>query len=103
MISNSLFEETNEQHIFSKCFIIYILNFLRIIFNIKSFLRTEQFDKEHVNKDFDNKYWPLRGVRYIILDFASLENIKGRIAYNYIFPHYEKKKKTNLASFVFSS
>ena len=41
MISNGLFEETNEQHIFSKVFYNYVLNFLYIIFNEKSF--TEKF------------------------------------------------------------
>ena len=37
MISNGLFEETNEQCIFSKVFYNYVLNFLYIIFNEKSF------------------------------------------------------------------
>ena len=41
MISNGLFEETNEQHIFSKVFYNYVLNFLYIILNEKSF--TEKF------------------------------------------------------------
>ena len=37
-------------------------------------------DKEHVNNTFDNKYWSLRGLRYIMFDFVSLENFKTRIA-----------------------
>ena len=36
MIGNGLFEETNEQHIFSKYFIInYVLNFMYIMFDEK--------------------------------------------------------------------
>ena len=38
MITNGLFEETNEQHNFRKYFMInYILNFIYIMFNEKSF------------------------------------------------------------------
>ena len=38
MISNILFEETNEQHIFLKYFIInHVLNFMHIMFNEKCF------------------------------------------------------------------
>ena len=40
MISNGLFEETNEQHILSKVFYNYILNFLSIILNVKFFSET---------------------------------------------------------------
>ena len=84
MISYGLFEETNEQRIFLKHFKINKLNSLYIIFNEKSFWWTEQCDKEHVNNTFDNKYWPLQGLRYIMFDFVSLEN-KNRITCNYIF------------------
>ena len=38
MITNGLFEETNEQHIFIKYFMInYILNFMYIMLKEKSF------------------------------------------------------------------
>ena len=37
MTSNGLFEETNEQHYFFYTFYNYLLNFLNIIFNEKSF------------------------------------------------------------------
>ena len=37
MISNGLFEETNEQNIFSKVFYNYVLNFMNIMFNEKFF------------------------------------------------------------------
>ena len=36
MMSNGLFEETNEKRIFSKVFYNYVLNLLYIIFNEKS-------------------------------------------------------------------
>ena len=37
MISNGLFEENNEQHIFYKVFHNYVLNFMNITLNEKSF------------------------------------------------------------------
>ena len=36
-LSNGLFEETNEQHVFSKEFYNCVLNFMYIMFNERSF------------------------------------------------------------------